>query len=90
MIERFSLTDPALHRLANIVRGADTSRLELTTQSAGLYAISLGLSDLIDDDHALLQTGMTLYDALYRWQRDLTGEAHAWPPKDAVAQGQAR
>ena len=85
MIERFSLTDPALHRLADIVRGADTSRLELTAQSAGLYAISLGLSDLIDDDHALLEAGMTLYDALYRWQRDLIGETHAWPPKDAAA-----
>jgi rhodanese-related sulfurtransferase len=90
MIERFSLTDSALHRLADIVRGADTSRLELTAQSAGLYAISLGLSDLIEDDHALLQTGMTLYDALYRWQRDLTGETHAWPPKNVAAQEHAR
>jgi rhodanese-related sulfurtransferase len=90
MIERFSLTDPALHRLADIVRGADTSRLELTAQSAGLYAISLGLSDLIEDDHALLDAGMTIYDALYRWQRDLTGEAHAWPPKNAAMPEAAR
>jgi rhodanese-related sulfurtransferase len=90
MIERFALTDPALHRLAEIVRGADTSRLGLTAQSAGLYAISLGLGDLIKDDHALLQAGMTLYDALYRWQRDLTGETHAWPPKDVIVQRQAR
>lgn len=84
MIERFSLNDPALHRLADIVRGADTSRLELTAQSAGLYAISLGLGDLIEDDHALLDAGMKIYDALYRWQRDLTGETHAWPPKDVA------
>jgi rhodanese-related sulfurtransferase len=90
MIERFSLTDPALLRLADIVRGADTSRLELTAQSAGLYAISLGLSDLIEEDHALLDAGMKLYDALYRWQRDLTGEAHAWPPKDAAVLEAAR
>ncbi len=85
MIAHFGLTDPALHRLADIVRGADTSRLELTAQSAGLYAISLGLSDLIADDHALLDAGMKVYDALYRWQRDLTGETHAWPPKEAAA-----
>jgi hypothetical protein len=30
--------------MAVIVRGADTSRLDLTLQSAGLYALSLGLS----------------------------------------------
>jgi rhodanese-related sulfurtransferase len=83
MIEQFALSDPVLHRLADIVRGADTSRLELTAQSAGLYAISLGLADLIADDAALLAAGMPIYDALYRWQRDLGAETHAWPPKDA-------
>jgi len=81
MIERFDLTDPTLDRLATIVRGADTSRLDLAPQSAGLYAISLGLSDLYQDDHAMLAAGMTIYDALYRWQRNLTGETHAWPPR---------
>jgi rhodanese-related sulfurtransferase len=84
MIEDFGLSDQALHRLARIVRGADTSRLDLTAQSSGLYAISLGLGDLIEDDHALLETGLVLYDGLYRWQRDLTRETHAWPPR-AVA-----
>ena len=54
----------------------------MTAQSAGLYAISLGLGDLIEDDHALLETGLTIYDALYRWQRDLMKETHAWPPKE--------
>ncbi len=82
MIEDFGLSDQALHRLARIVRGADTSRLELTAQSSGLYAISLGLGDLIEDDHALLETGLSLYDGLYRWQRDLTKETHAWPSRE--------
>ncbi len=90
MLEDFALRDPALLRLAEIIRGADTSCLELTAQSAGLYAISLGLGDLIQDDDALLQTGMTLYDALYRWQRDLGAETHAWPPRDAAAGATAR
>lgn len=89
MIEDFALTDPALHRLADIVRGADTSRLDLTQQSAGLYAISLGLSDLIGDDQALLAAGMPIYDALYRWQRDLRGETHNWPPQ-AVSHAERR
>jgi rhodanese-related sulfurtransferase len=82
MIEDFGLHDAALHKLARIIRGADTSRLDLTAQSSGLYAISLGLGDLIGDDHALLETGLALYDGLYRWQRDLTTETHAWPPRE--------
>jgi len=82
MIEDFGLSDQALHRLARVVRGADTSRLDLTAQSSGLYAISLGLGDLLEDDHALLETGLSLYDGLYRWQRDLTKETHAWPPRE--------
>jgi rhodanese-related sulfurtransferase len=90
MIEDFGLNDQALHRLARIVRGADTSHLDLTAQSAGLYAISLGLGDLIEDDHALLETGLSLYDGLYRWQRDLTKETHAWPPKEMAHRETAR
>ena len=43
-LKKFGLTDPALHELAAIVRGADTDKLDLTPQSAGLLAISLGLS----------------------------------------------
>ena len=43
-LQKYRLADPALQQLAAIVRGADTSRLDLTPQSAGLYAISLGLS----------------------------------------------
>ena len=82
MIEDFGLQDAALNKLARIIRGADTSRLDLTAQSSGLYAISLGLGDLITDDHALLEAGLPIYDALYRWQRDLTTECHSWPPKE--------
>ena len=79
-IAKYELTDPALHQLAAIVRGADTSRLDLTPQSAGLYAISLGLSRLHADDHAMLAHGLVMYDALYAWCREGQGEAHAWPP----------
>ena len=90
MLDDFAIKDPALLRVADIIRGADTSCLEMTAQSAGLYAISLGLGDLIQDDDALLQAGMTLYDALYRWQRDLGAETHAWPPRDMAAGAAAR
>ena len=64
-LKKYALDTPALQQLAAIVRGADTSNLALTPQSAGLYAISLGLSHNFADDHALLQQGMVMYDALY-------------------------
>lgn len=73
--------DPALQQLASIVRGADTSRLDLTPQSGGLYAISLGLSHLFADDHEMLRHGLVMYDALFAWCRFCQGETHEWPPR---------
>lgn len=75
--------DRALVQLAAIVRGADTSRLDLTPQSAGLYAISLGLSACHADDHTMLGHGLVMYDALYAWCRDCQAETHNWPPQAA-------
>jgi hypothetical protein len=68
-LSRYRLADPALARLATIVRGADTDRLDLAPQCAGLVAISSGLSQCHTDDHAMLAHGMVLYDALYAWCR---------------------
>src|SRR5213075_371787 len=64
-LQKYRLTDPALHELAVIVRGADTDRLDLAPQAAGLLAISLGLSHNYTDDHEQLEQGMIIYDALY-------------------------
>jgi len=80
-LTRYALDEPALQQLAAIVRGADTSRLELTPQSAGLYALSLGLSINYRNDHAMLKHGMVMYDALYAWCREGQSETHNWPPK---------
>jgi len=80
-LKKYNLNDPALQQLAEIVRGADTSRLDLTPQSAGLYAISLGLSRNFLNDHEMLKHGMVMYDALYAWCRDCQKESHNWPPK---------
>ena len=77
-LKHFDLRDPALHRLALVVRGADTARHDLAPQASGLHAISLGLSANVPDDHAMLEQGMVVYDALYRWYRDLQGEVHNW------------
>lgn len=70
------LTDPALQQLAVIVRGADTARLDLAPQCAGLLAQSLGLSALCADDHEMLGHGMTMYDAYYAWICHARGETH--------------
>jgi hypothetical protein len=79
-LKKYKLQQPALKQLAEIVRGADTSRLELTPQSHGLYAISLGLSAVFKDDHQMLRHGLVVYDALYAWCCHCQGEAHNWPP----------
>ena len=79
-LDRHGLDDPALRQIALIVRGADTDRLDLTPQSAGLLAISLGLRSSFADDHEVLRHGFVLYDALYRWARELQHETHSWPP----------
>ncbi len=80
-LKKYRLDDPALQQLAVIVRGAYTSRLDHTPQSAGLYAISLGLSHHYADDHAMLAHGMVMYDALYAWCQHCQKESHRWPPK---------
>ena len=84
-VKKYELTHPALGQLATIVRGADTSRLELTPQSAGLYAVSLGLSKVFPDDHEMLKHGMVMYDALYAWCKSCQDETHDWPPAATVS-----
>ena len=83
LISEFGLSDPALLHLARIVRGADTARMDLEPQAAGLLAVSLGLSAIEDDDLAQLEKGMVIYDALYGWCRYATAETHNWPVKAA-------
>jgi rhodanese-related sulfurtransferase len=77
----YDIKDPALDHLATIVRGADTSRHDLSAQCGGLFAISLGLSANYPDDHEMLKHGMVIYDALYTWCRSLQAETHNWPAR---------
>jgi rhodanese-related sulfurtransferase len=83
LIEDFALHDPALDLLAAIVRGADTDRLDLAPQSAGLVATSLGLSKRFTDDHEMLLHALPVYDGLYAWCRSQCEgdpERHTWNP----------
>lgn len=79
MLADFHLDIPALHRMALVVRAADTDRHDLAPQAAGLLALSVGLSRQYRDDNGQLKAGMALYDALYRWARDGFDEGHDWP-----------
>lgn len=77
-LSKYNLTEPALQQLAVIVRGADTERLDLAPQAAGLLAISLGLSHNFLNDQEMLVQGMIVYDALYAWCKYTSNERHTW------------
>ncbi len=79
-LKHYRLKDPALDELALIVRGADTNRLGLAPQAAGLAAISLGLSILHEKDLEMLEHGIAMYDALYAWCKSGKDEVHTWNP----------
>lgn len=83
-LEKYKLNDPALEKLAIIVRGADTARLDLAPQTPGLLAITLGLSRNFSNDHEMLKQGMILYDALYAWCKFLQNETHNWKPEQTL------
>lgn len=80
-LDHYGVEDESLRHVARIVRGADTGRLDLEPECAGLAAFSVGISALHDDDAAALRAGMTLYDGLYAWARHARGEQHSWSPE---------
>ena len=71
IIRKYGLAgrDPALARLALIVRGADTSARDLTPESRGLLAVAEGFNAAYQDDQELLAAELPVYDALYAWCR---------------------
>jgi AraC-like DNA-binding protein len=80
LLKKYKITDAAILALAPVVRGADTDRHDLASQSSGLWAISAGLAHNIRDDYELLEKGMLLYDALYSWAKYHHNEKHTQNP----------
>jgi hypothetical protein len=80
-LAKYGLTDSALLQIAIIVRGADTAKLDLAPEAAGLLAISLGLSRCFTNDQEQVQNGFIVYDALYAWAREARDETHTWNPQ---------
>jgi hypothetical protein len=69
-IREYRLADPALHRLAKIVHGADIRGEEhAAVESPGLQAIADGFAALGISDQERLARGFPIYDALYAWCR---------------------
>jgi hypothetical protein len=79
-IKKYKLQDPAVLKLAEIVRAADTDTLENSVQAPGLLAITLGLGKNISSDDELLKVGIIIYDALYSWCQSLENTKHGWYP----------
>ena len=82
ILKKHKLKDPALQQLAIIIRGADTDRHDISSQSSGLWAISAGLAYNITNDLELLDRGMMIYDGLYSWAKYLQAEKHTQNPTE--------
>jgi hypothetical protein len=68
LVEEFSIQDPAVRMLAQIVHGADIPQdISCTPESAGLLAIAEGFALSCEDDHRKLELEFPVYDALYAW-----------------------
>ena len=81
IVKKHLIMDEAIARIATIVRGADTHRFDIAEQSAGLWAISAGLSVNFNNDYQQLEIGMIIYDALYSWAKYASEEVHTWSEK---------
>ena len=70
LIEDYKLTDPALRRMALIIRGADIRGQEhVSAESPGLRAIAHGFALSGINDEERLKQEFPIYDALYQYVR---------------------
>lgn len=69
LVAKYGLKDPALLRLADIVRAADTGTFDKEPIALGLEAIAVGYSLRYPDDLENLDAQFEVYDALYTWCR---------------------
>jgi hypothetical protein len=78
-LKKYALKSDALARMALIVRGADTARLDLAPQCAGLLAISQGLRRIAGSDAQMIALATPVYEALHAWaEHEDWKEVHSW------------
>lgn len=74
LVAEHCANDPALVALARIVRGADfRDQIGITSESAGLRAVSDGFPLVARDDQETVERTAFLYDALYASLRERIG-----------------
>ena len=73
--EHFGLRTAALRRMGAAIRGANLDEGALVPEAAGLRAVCAGLARQYTQDIDLLDAGLHLCDALYRWARDCADTA---------------
>ena len=67
LVHRFGITDPAVHRLAELVHDVDFKDERFQAPDAAtLERLVQGLRAAHEDDHALLAHGIAVVEALYR------------------------
>lgn len=76
ILDKYSLTDPALLRLAKIVHAADVAAdIDSDPIGRGLEAIATGYRLRFPDDTENMALQFDVYDALYAWcQMQVAGE----------------
>jgi hypothetical protein len=76
IVAKYKIEDPAIHLLAQIVHGADVAQdLYGRPEAPGLKAIAEGFRHLgLKDDLEILAKEFIVYDALYAYCRQKTGE----------------
>ena len=65
LIEKYKIKDAVVLELAKIVRAADTGKMEMTSEAAGMEAIMTGFGIMSKDDHETITKANPVYDALY-------------------------
>ncbi len=65
IIESYGIDDPAVLELANIVRAADTNKMQAVPEASGLEAIMTGIGMVSKDDQEAIEKANPVYDALY-------------------------
>lgn len=65
IVEKYKIKDPAVLDLAKIVRAADTDKMEMAPEAAGLEAIMTGFGFVSKDDHETIAKASPVYDAFY-------------------------
>jgi len=65
IVEKYKIKDLAVLELAKIVRAADTDKMEMAPEAAGLEAIMTGFGVVSKDDYETIAKASPVYDAFY-------------------------